>query len=178
MSKPPSHAEIWSMIRGRLRIANGDRLCLACHLRSLSSTANQREKRPRKAGRSSSKHHDRPEQHLRTVVKHVDISNNSHDASQALRLVKVVGSQPEARNEVRWMKEYIQARSPDGTTIDAELERLVAQRETGKPLQYVLGTQPFGELEILCRPDVLIPRSVASILNVCPGRYQADHGLR
>ena len=32
------------------------------------------------------------------------------------------------------------------------------RREKGEPLQYILGTQPFGELEILCRPGVLIPR--------------------
>ncbi|KAI0490462.1 S-adenosyl-L-methionine-dependent methyltransferase [Xylaria cf. heliscus] len=38
------------------------------------------------------------------------------------------------------------------------VSRLVARRSTGRPLQYVLGTQPFGDLEILCGRGVLIPR--------------------
>ncbi|ORX86022.1 S-adenosyl-L-methionine-dependent methyltransferase, partial [Basidiobolus meristosporus CBS 931.73] len=39
------------------------------------------------------------------------------------------------------------------------LEELVAQRvNLRKPLQYILGTQPFGELDIITRPPVLIPR--------------------
>ncbi|RVX71188.1 hypothetical protein B0A52_03554 [Exophiala mesophila] len=40
----------------------------------------------------------------------------------------------------------------------AQLARLVAERARGKPLQYVIGNQPFGNLEIICRPGVLIPR--------------------
>lgn len=39
-----------------------------------------------------------------------------------------------------------------------ELARLVAERAGGKPLQYIIGNQPFGNLEIICRPGVLIPR--------------------
>jgi release factor glutamine methyltransferase len=38
------------------------------------------------------------------------------------------------------------------------LEELVRQRSTGMPLQYVLGRVPFGEIELLCRPPVFIPR--------------------
>ncbi|CAK7224423.1 hypothetical protein SCUCBS95973_005513 [Sporothrix curviconia] len=32
------------------------------------------------------------------------------------------------------------------------------RRGRGEPLQYVLGTQPFGSLDLLCRRGVLIPR--------------------
>ncbi|KAK5082867.1 hypothetical protein LTR05_006748 [Lithohypha guttulata] len=39
-----------------------------------------------------------------------------------------------------------------------KLENYVKRRARGEPLQYILGTQPFGELEIKCRPNVLIPR--------------------
>lgn len=35
---------------------------------------------------------------------------------------------------------------------------MVRQRERGMPLQYILGSEPFGDLDILCRPGVLIPR--------------------
>ncbi|TRX88138.1 hypothetical protein FHL15_010984 [Xylaria flabelliformis] len=38
------------------------------------------------------------------------------------------------------------------------IAHLVARRGAGEPLQYVLGTQPFGDLEILCEKGVLIPR--------------------
>jgi len=34
----------------------------------------------------------------------------------------------------------------------------VRRRSRGEPLQYILGNQPFGDLEILCRRNVLIPR--------------------
>lgn len=36
--------------------------------------------------------------------------------------------------------------------------RNVVKRSKGMPLQYILGTQPFGNLDILCRRRVLIPR--------------------
>lgn len=62
-----------------------------------------------------------------------------------------------AANELRWIREHVQdTKSP----IPAELRvwKLSEKRGKGIPLQYVLGTQPFGDLEIRCRPGVLIPR--------------------
>jgi methylase of polypeptide subunit release factors len=35
---------------------------------------------------------------------------------------------------------------------------LCARRARGEPLQYILGSQPFGPLDIRCEPGVLIPR--------------------
>ncbi|KAI0865175.1 S-adenosyl-L-methionine-dependent methyltransferase [Xylaria cubensis] len=49
------------------------------------------------------------------------------------------------------------SRSESRATED-RIARLVARRGAGEPLQYVLGTQPFGDLEILCEKGVLIPR--------------------
>lgn len=79
-----------------------------------------------------------------------------------------------AVNELRWMKETILKsefgiRHSSWTLADArtwspassagqKLRNFVKRRARGEPLQYILGTQPFGELEILCRPNVLIPR--------------------
>lgn len=69
-----------------------------------------------------------------------------------------------ARNELRWLREHVNtiaaARPARGGTLakDALLRDLVRQRASGKPLQYILGTEYFGELEIMCRPGVLIPR--------------------
>jgi methylase of polypeptide subunit release factors len=40
------------------------------------------------------------------------------------------------------------------------LRELVKKRASGSPLQYLLGSEYFGDLEIRCRPGVLIPRYV------------------
>lgn len=47
------------------------------------------------------------------------------------------------------------AKSPDWRK---RLRGYVQRRAEGEPLQYILRTQPFGELEILCQAGVLIPR--------------------
>ncbi|KAK2734542.1 hypothetical protein FQN57_001647 [Myotisia sp. PD_48] len=62
-----------------------------------------------------------------------------------------------ARNELRWLTENARE-TAHPSKWQAKLRNMVEQRATGKPLQYILGDQPFGDLEILCRPGVLIPR--------------------
>ncbi|KAG5287965.1 S-adenosylmethionine-dependent methyltransferase [Histoplasma ohiense] len=42
--------------------------------------------------------------------------------------------------------------------VQSRLREMVRRRARGVPLQYILGDQPFGELEMLCRRGVLIPR--------------------
>lgn len=42
--------------------------------------------------------------------------------------------------------------------LEDAIAGLVARRGDGEPLQYVLGSQPFADLEILCEKGVLIPR--------------------
>lgn len=69
-----------------------------------------------------------------------------------------------AQNELRWLREHVEkvakARRVKGDTLarGALLGRLVRERAKGMPLQYLLGTEFFGDLEISCRPGVLIPR--------------------
>ncbi|KAI0835348.1 S-adenosyl-L-methionine-dependent methyltransferase [Hypoxylon sp. FL0890] len=86
-----------------------------------------------------------------------------------------------ARNELRWIREYVadvvsSHNSHNSTASNASvdhsralrqlnqlrenalLSRLCRRRGSGVPLQYILGTQPFGDLEIRCRKGVLIPR--------------------
>ncbi len=41
---------------------------------------------------------------------------------------------------------------------DELFQRLVAERASGKPMQYIIGTQEFWGLELLVSPAVLIPR--------------------
>ncbi|KAI5849630.1 S-adenosyl-L-methionine-dependent methyltransferase [Morchella snyderi] len=56
-----------------------------------------------------------------------------------------------ALSELRWLRAHAaETRQP--------LRALCERRGRGEPLQYILGTQPFGALEILCHRGVLIPR--------------------
>ncbi|KAJ9651938.1 hypothetical protein H2198_008801 [Neophaeococcomyces mojaviensis] len=70
-----------------------------------------------------------------------------------------------ARNELRWMQEAVDEPQREGSIgtrsagpHDHALASFVKRRARGEPIQYILGTQPFGELDIKCRPGVLIPR--------------------
>src|SRR2546421_5322789 len=78
-----------------------------------------------------------------------------------------------AENELRWLTEHALARQSSPRARAEILQRsdvastpgwrttlrkLVRRRARGEPLQYILGTQPFGDLEILCQKGVLIPR--------------------
>ncbi|EER29017.1 hypothetical protein D8B26_000759 [Coccidioides posadasii str. Silveira] len=67
-----------------------------------------------------------------------------------------------ARNELRWLREHVHSLSKANACNDAwrqrQLKSMVRDRARGMPLQYILGDQPFGELDILCRKGVLIPR--------------------
>lgn len=69
-----------------------------------------------------------------------------------------------ARSELRWLREHVErvakARRARGDMVakGSYLRQLVKQRASGRPLQYMLGTEYFGDLEIQCRPGVLIPR--------------------
>lgn len=60
-------------------------------------------------------------------------------------------------NEYRWIKDHVESTvaQPFRRNRIAELCR---KRGNGVPLQYVLGSQPFGPLDIRCQRGVLIPR--------------------
>ncbi|KAK0739655.1 S-adenosyl-L-methionine-dependent methyltransferase [Apiosordaria backusii] len=60
-------------------------------------------------------------------------------------------------NELRWIKQHVNS-TPSLVPQKLRIWQACLKRERGMPLQYILGTQPFGPLEILCRPGVLIPR--------------------
>lgn len=70
-----------------------------------------------------------------------------------------------ARNELRWLREDVSKRSScsqtgiPNTNLDrSRLKDLCLERGKGVPLQYILGSQPFGSLDIICKRNVLIPR--------------------
>lgn len=69
-----------------------------------------------------------------------------------------------ARNELRWLDEHAASVTrADGRNHDTLLKQYVRRRAKGEPLQYILGTEYFGDLEIQCRPGVLIPRFVDAL---------------
>ena len=89
----------------------------------------------------------------------------AHRASPlAAILLRVCRDLPSALNELRWIREHVSQRpqplSPHGYIIPQQvrLRQLCQRRARGVPLQYILGSQPFGDLDIKCRPGVLIPR--------------------
>lgn len=55
----------------------------------------------------------------------------------------------QAKLELKWIKSEL----PESKWDDA-----IYRRSRLEPLQYILGSQPFGALDILCRRNVLIPR--------------------
>jgi methylase of polypeptide subunit release factors len=69
-----------------------------------------------------------------------------------------------AKNELRWLKEFIttQHQHPSDQIhqdlSNRRLRKLCIDRSRGKPLQYILGSEYFGDLEIACEKGVLIPR--------------------
>ncbi|OSD06844.1 S-adenosyl-L-methionine-dependent methyltransferase [Trametes coccinea BRFM310] len=65
----------------------------------------------------------------------------------------------DARRELRWMKQALHS-PPKGIKPDAKsLEEMVERRVRNEPIQYILGSVPFGtRLELACRRPVLIPR--------------------
>ncbi|KAL8708138.1 MAG: hypothetical protein Q9220_006899 [cf. Caloplaca sp. 1 TL-2023] len=82
-------------------------------------------------------------------------------------LLRATRTLDSAINELRWLRSSLPSPSlsPSTTTTHSQnlrarnrLKSLCIARSRGKPLQYILGTQPFGELEIVCRRGVLIPR--------------------
>ncbi|KAJ7594294.1 S-adenosyl-L-methionine-dependent methyltransferase [Mycena floridula] len=53
-------------------------------------------------------------------------------------------------HELKWLRQA--AKSP------SMLREFIRRRRSQEPLQYILGSQPFGSLNIIVRPPVLIPR--------------------
>lgn len=75
----------------------------------------------------------------------------------AATLLLACKSLPLALNELRWIREYVD-RHTNPARREQRLYALCRKRGQGVPLQYVLKSQPFGPLDMKCRPGVLIPR--------------------
>ena len=76
-------------------------------------------------------------------------------------LLRTCRDLPSARNELRWLREHVERPNQPNLTSNGtriHLKHLCIARGKGRPLQYILGSQPFGDLDIKCQPGVLIPR--------------------
>ncbi|KAH7108499.1 S-adenosyl-L-methionine-dependent methyltransferase [Auriculariales sp. MPI-PUGE-AT-0066] len=62
-----------------------------------------------------------------------------------------------AAQEMRWLREHAYL-DKKVKSREMAFSDMLARRVHGEPLQYILGTQPFGSLDLLVRPPVLIPR--------------------
>ena len=86
----------------------------------------------------------------------------------AALLLPVCRDLPSALLEFRWIEQHVESEiKHDGVTRKTRVDpgwvghrilSLCRRRGRGEPLQYVLGTQPFGPLDLMCRRGVLIPR--------------------
>ncbi|KAI0268781.1 S-adenosyl-L-methionine-dependent methyltransferase [Gloeopeniophorella convolvens] len=72
-----------------------------------------------------------------------------------------------ARQELKWFRQALQRSSQNANNNEPEnaspralppLASMLSRRVHGEPLQYILGAQPFGHLDLLVRAPVLIPR--------------------
>ncbi|KAK9387745.1 S-adenosyl-L-methionine-dependent methyltransferase [Lipomyces mesembrius] len=90
----------------------------------------------------------------------------SSNLAQLLPEARTIAS---ARTELRWITEYVEENMTDqagkgmkvsDSDFQDKISRLCYLRgQKGVPLQYLLGSQPFGDsLDIKCRRGVLIPR--------------------
>ncbi|GBC04894.1 hypothetical protein RclHR1_05930004 [Rhizophagus clarus] len=75
----------------------------------------------------------------------------------------------QAKQELRWLTQHVLQKTRKNSFLSDEknlnkfeknlLNELINERvEKSKPLQYILGTQPFCDLEIITQSPVLIPR--------------------
>jgi methylase of polypeptide subunit release factors len=87
-------------------------------------------------------------------------------------LLKECRTVESARNELRWLRERALRDGP-ARGWATRLKSMCRARSRGFPLQYVLGDQPFGDLNILCRRGVLIPRSAPGSISI-RGEYLSN----
>ncbi|KAL4899285.1 hypothetical protein BDW74DRAFT_163842 [Aspergillus multicolor] len=93
-------------------------------------------------------------------------------------LVRECRALDSARNELRWLREQAQKISTKHASIGWRriLKSMCRSRSRGVPLQYILGDQPFGELDIKCTKGVLIPRHETETITFHTANLILDSG--
>lgn len=85
-------------------------------------------------------------------------------------LVKSSKNISSSKSELNWIKQEL----PKNKWLDA-----VIRRSKYEPLQYILKSQPFGSIDIICQKNVLIPRSeteewTLKIINLIKNYYKNE----
>ncbi|TFY73655.1 hypothetical protein EWM64_g10357, partial [Hericium alpestre] len=83
---------------------------------------------------------------------------SSHAMARLRQTLSAAIGHESAKQELKWMQQALSSPPPGPARAMPDLASMVARRAHGEPLQYILGTQPFGPLHIRCRAPVLIPR--------------------
>ncbi|EPX75332.1 S-adenosylmethionine-dependent methyltransferase (N(5)-glutamine) [Schizosaccharomyces octosporus yFS286] len=75
-------------------------------------------------------------------------------------LYRATKSIEQAKQEWKWISQELRELHPKDSKLQIQRKIIQACKLRGRkyPLQYILRTQPFGSLDIQCRPGVLIPR--------------------
>lgn len=104
-------------------------------------------------------------------------------ATRATLLTEIRAQLPE--HEARWLLTHTAGREQpgDNAPVDAtaaqRLRALAGRRANGEPLAYVLGSQPFRQLELTVTPDVLIPRpETEELVDYALGLVAERRGIR
>ncbi|KAI6121397.1 S-adenosyl-L-methionine-dependent methyltransferase [Pisolithus sp. B1] len=77
---------------------------------------------------------------------------SAHVSQLSKRLASLLGRES-ASLELKWMRQSLKPSDPS-----FKLQHMLERRLQEEPLQYILGTTPFGPLSLLSRPPTLIPR--------------------
>ncbi|EXJ66055.1 uncharacterized protein A1O5_10669 [Cladophialophora psammophila CBS 110553] len=98
---------------------------------------------------------------LRPSIRKVP-TQNEHDNVRTSKPAKIRTWHDDGVRELRLRSQsdevLITGESNEHVQVQKILAENVGKRSKGMPLQYIIGNQPFGNLDILCQRRVLIPR--------------------
>ncbi len=97
-----------------------------------------------------------------------DVRRVVADATEQLKAAGV----PSAASDARWLVCHLLGTSPAGllfagpVTDDerSEIDAAVTRRAAREPLQHILGTAPFGDLDLAVGPGVFVPRPETEVM--------------
>lgn len=102
--------------------------------------------------------------------------NRAELIEQAARSLLAAGI-GNAANEARWLLEHVLGEAPPAES-ENRFRELLGRRLAGEPLQYVLGSVAFHDVELAVGPGVLIPRpETERLVDFALARYPGHHGV-
>lgn len=83
---------------------------------------------------------------------------DSIDESNSNRLDEATEDLEQQKAELQWLEYAVHHSNRRGESKESVRESVRARRASGEPISYIIGHQPFGSLDLLTKPPVLIPR--------------------